>query len=701
MATKAQYFAAPIEWSSYLSSYLTTAGVTSETAIAASYYDGELCQYWLGLYTGDTATYYARADKYNTAYAVTYGRGSSWGVPGYWAFGGGLHYRYTVRGDAAALSDLQDLCASAAYHVSGSLLASNVLRHELSREWAYCGRNLLYLKDADSLSAGQQTRLEQMYTDSLTIIDDWSAGQTASYFRPFMAGLTVKFLIAYYEEEADAGEKAAILAALETLATHAWTVCWNAAGQAMTYTDRDVGVTEDLLPAPDLSMIIAPLYAWLWSKTFVTDWKTKAGQLLDGAIPVYDGIWPVSGAYFGSRSADNPGAKQYNQYLYWGGKDFWTYYDAVATGQQQDPGNPAASPTARATSGLMLLGCGAGGPVTIVTAPVITVQPQADSVTEGDTGAFSVTATGTGLAYQWRKNGVNIGSATSSSYTTPATVLGDDGALYSVVVTNGGGSVTSDDAELTVTAAASWDSTDYGTVVAEWDISSAANVLKAGAAQAANDENIDLITPVVGAGNLTQTTDAKRPVLKTNVKNGLQVADFSGTDQWMIIPSGLMKNKGVITAVIVFQVRDTGGSDLIQLQGTSAPYTYFRAYTLNTNNNFSLAGFRSGGAGVNQNGSAGAVDTWYAGIFQYNYAGDLFGAWNNTGEQLTEQVADGAGTSPNEESIEGSTLGAGNIYGSLAANAQIGHVILYSTAFDSTARSNILSGLVAKWGALT
>jgi hypothetical protein len=54
------------------------------------------------------------------------------------------------------------------------------------------------------------------------------------------------------------------------------------------------------------------------------------------------------------------------------------------------------------------------------------------------------------LQYQWRKNGVNISGAINSSYTTPATVAADNGSLFSVVVSNNGGSVTSHNATLTV-----------------------------------------------------------------------------------------------------------------------------------------------------------------------------------------------------------------------------------------------------------
>ena len=82
-------------------------------------------------------------------------------------------------------------------------------------------------------------------------------------------------------------------------------------------------------------------------------------------------------------------------------------------------------------------------------APIISIQPSAQSVATGGRASFSVVATGTApLAYQWRKNGSNISGATSSSYTTPVTVSGDNGAQFSVVVTNSLGSVTSNNAIL-------------------------------------------------------------------------------------------------------------------------------------------------------------------------------------------------------------------------------------------------------------
>ena len=86
-------------------------------------------------------------------------------------------------------------------------------------------------------------------------------------------------------------------------------------------------------------------------------------------------------------------------------------------------------------------------------APAITTQPLAQSVSTSQTAKFSVTAAGTEpLTYQWMKNGINIAGATSSTFTTEAIVIGDNNALFSVVVSNSAGTVTSNSAKLAVSA---------------------------------------------------------------------------------------------------------------------------------------------------------------------------------------------------------------------------------------------------------
>ena len=84
-------------------------------------------------------------------------------------------------------------------------------------------------------------------------------------------------------------------------------------------------------------------------------------------------------------------------------------------------------------------------------APTITTQPVNQTVTAGQTATFTVVANGTTpMTYQWKKNGMAISGATSSSYTTPATTSSDNGSQFTVVVSNVAGNVTSSAATLTV-----------------------------------------------------------------------------------------------------------------------------------------------------------------------------------------------------------------------------------------------------------
>jgi len=107
------------------------------------------------------------------------------------------------------------------------------------------------------------------------------------------------------------------------------------------------------------------------------------------------------------------------------------------------------NPAILAVVSLALTACGGGGSSTPA-APVITSQPASASVITDDQATFTVGATGTALNYQWKRNGAVIAGATGPSYTTPAAGYNDNGAQYTVVISNSGGSVTSSPAQLTL-----------------------------------------------------------------------------------------------------------------------------------------------------------------------------------------------------------------------------------------------------------
>lgn len=89
--------------------------------------------------------------------------------------------------------------------------------------------------------------------------------------------------------------------------------------------------------------------------------------------------------------------------------------------------------------------------------PLITADPQSQSVEAGQSVTFKVTASGFGtLSYHWRQNGTNINGATSNSYPISSVTLGMNNTTYDCVVKNEVGEVTSKAATLTVTAIPSY-----------------------------------------------------------------------------------------------------------------------------------------------------------------------------------------------------------------------------------------------------
>jgi uncharacterized repeat protein (TIGR01451 family) len=120
------------------------------------------------------------------------------------------------------------------------------------------------------------------------------------------------------------------------------------------------------------------------------------------------------------------------------------------------------------------------------TAPVISGQPQPQTVNVGQNATFTVSATGTApLSYQWQFNGGAIVGATLSTYTESGVQL-SDGGNYSVTVSNSAGGLISSNALLTVVSPGGGGSTN---ILVQWNfdntnspVTSPAPVLGAGTA---------------------------------------------------------------------------------------------------------------------------------------------------------------------------------------------------------------------------
>jgi len=91
------------------------------------------------------------------------------------------------------------------------------------------------------------------------------------------------------------------------------------------------------------------------------------------------------------------------------------------------------------------------GPTPATAASAIIAQPASQIVPVGGAPLFSVNATGANpISYAWERNGSPIAGATQSTYMTNGVQLTDSGAVFSCVISNAFGLVTSSNAALTV-----------------------------------------------------------------------------------------------------------------------------------------------------------------------------------------------------------------------------------------------------------
>lgn len=267
-------------------------GLTGESALAATYYDAEWVFYQIGDYTGDRS-WYQCAQLAESRYRDEYVMPNAGVIPGYWNFTHGMTRDYLSTGDRVSQSGAILLAQRAAFASDTTPLGSSA-DASMSREVAYAIMSYL---NAENVGQPHRPRTEQLVAQALGHVRQWTVSRNAEYVRPFMFALTAQALITYNSER---GGNSQILPTLVQGADWIWENCWLPSQQAFKYTDRNVssGGTE---PAPDLNLLIAPVYAWLWNQTGEPRFRERADQIFVGG---------VKNAYI-----TNP--KQFNQNYRW------------------------------------------------------------------------------------------------------------------------------------------------------------------------------------------------------------------------------------------------------------------------------------------------------------------------------------------------------------------------------------------------
>ena len=274
----------------------------------AFYYDAQYVFYQIGEFTGDTDKWNAYAIKAGQQYESRYLTPNNYKIAGYWRFPHGIYEQWKRSGEVTLANRLKQLRDGPAY--SDPLTngyANTWYSQRVSREIAYAIESNILAEKAGV--PRDQARLDVYIDMALQHIDSWVSGnwiitnEDDQYVKPFMTGLTAGALIEYYEHLLSNGEAntrtEAIIPAIKSIADWTWENMWvpdmggrspqlNDQGGtgygAFVYMSKQVAGKGGPNPAPDLNLLIAPHYAWLYLKTCEQTYKEKADLIFAGGV---------------------------------------------------------------------------------------------------------------------------------------------------------------------------------------------------------------------------------------------------------------------------------------------------------------------------------------------------------------------------------------------------------------------------------
>lgn len=233
------------------------------------YYDGIRVFHQIADYLGD-AKWTACAAYVKRVY-LPYVLANEGRIPGYRVFAQGLYEDFLRTGDEASKTAVLLLAKNSAYAGYGGGVSPN-----RSRETAFALNSYRWARNL-----GEPSPLEERaLAFALGHIDQWynlRAVYTGGdyYVQPFMVGLTLEALIHYYEEIPDPRIPAAVQMAVDGL----WEQ-WVPKDQAFDYITND----DQVEGAPDLNLLIAPAFAWLYLQTGNDLYRARGEQVFTGGV---------------------------------------------------------------------------------------------------------------------------------------------------------------------------------------------------------------------------------------------------------------------------------------------------------------------------------------------------------------------------------------------------------------------------------
>lgn len=264
------------------------------------YYDSARVFYQIADFTGQSSPWNGCAKVGRNVYvndllkSVT--NPGPYGISGYWRFGHGLMMDYKRTGDTGSLYAFQQIRNKAAF--SSPDVHNDKARwfqHRYSREIAYgLEQNIVAVKNGE---VEHPARVAAYVDMALKHIDIWTSqnyivSDTNWHFvQPFMTGLTASSLIQYYEYTVAQGSPdTRIPPALKAIADWVWNTTWvpNVKNGYGAFIYKWWTVNTPRVGAPDLNLLIAPYYAWVYKNTCNVTYRERADLIFAGGVKLAD-----------------------------------------------------------------------------------------------------------------------------------------------------------------------------------------------------------------------------------------------------------------------------------------------------------------------------------------------------------------------------------------------------------------------------
>ncbi|MBA3708821.1 MAG: hypothetical protein H0W83_08400 [Planctomycetes bacterium] len=280
-----------------------------------AYYDSARVYLQIAAYTNDAAWKEAVADSIHV-YRDRFVIASRHDIAGHLNFSDGLLMHFKQAKDPLSRDTILAM-AKLRWMREENIIPTDSC--ESSRETAYAIKTIL---NAQALGFPKGKRLETLVTTAIGHYDQWFVAKSATYVRPFMAGLTAEALIDYHAVSHDPRILPTIKLGMDWL----WANMWVPSAGAFRYTNV---VTKEggIEPTADLNLLVAPAFAWLYLQTGDPVYRDRGDQIFAGG---------VAGAYLTAH-------KQFNQNYRWS-FDYVAWRQQKPVKEKKAPAVPVAQP---------------------------------------------------------------------------------------------------------------------------------------------------------------------------------------------------------------------------------------------------------------------------------------------------------------------------------------------------------------------